>query len=85
MWFRNVDISMAYFQTIIREEDRDKTVFVTRKGLFRWVSTPYGLKNVPSQFARTVELSELTYESCLVFLDDITVVTRVLKTAVSVE
>ena len=57
------------------EEDRDKTAFVTRKGQWRFKVQSFGLCNAPSQFARTMELvlAGLTYEFCLIYLDDILV------------
>jgi len=65
----------GYWQTEIDERDRDKTVFVTRKGQWHFKVVSFGLCNVPSQFARIMELvmSGLTYDICLVYLDDILV------------
>jgi len=69
---------LGYWQTEIDERDRDKTAFVTRKGQWRFKVLSFGLANAPSQFARIMELvmSHLTYDVCLVFLDDILVFSR---------
>ena len=66
---------LGYWQTEIDERDRDKTAFVTRKGQWRFKVLSFGLANAPSQFARIMELvmSGLTYDVCLVYLDDILV------------
>ena len=62
------------------ERDRDKTAFVTCKGLWRFKVLSFGLANAPSQFARIMELvmSGLTYDVCLVYLDDILIFSKTL-------
>jgi len=62
----------------IDERDRDKTAFVTRMGQWRFKVLSFGLANAPSQFAITMQLvmSGLTYDICLVYLDDILVFSR---------
>jgi hypothetical protein len=71
-FYSTMDLRSGYWQTLIKESDRDKTAFVTRKGQWRFKVLSFGLCNAPSQFARTMELvlSGLTYETCLVYLDD---------------
>ena len=74
-FFSTMDLRAGYWQTVIRKEDRDKTAFITRKGQFRFKVLSFGLCCAPSQFARTLELvmSGLTYDVCLVYLDDVIV------------
>ena len=62
----------------IAEEDRDKTAFVTHNGQWHFKVLTFGLSNAPSQFARNMELvlSGLTYDVCLIYLDDILVFSR---------
>jgi len=74
-YFSTMDLRAGYWQTVIREGDRDKTAFITRKGQFRFKVLSFGLCCAPSQFARTLELvmSGLTYDICLVYLDDVIV------------
>jgi len=73
-WFSSCDLR----QTVIEEADRDKTAFVTRKGQWRFKVLSFGLCNAPSQFARTMELvlAGLTYDICLIYLDDILIFSR---------
>jgi len=77
-YFSSCDLRQGYWQTFLDERDRDKTAFVTRKGQWRFKVLSFGLCNAPSQFARTMELvlSGLTYDVCLVYLDDILVMSR---------
>ena len=90
-FFSTCDLRWGYWQTEIDERDRDKTAFVTRKGQWRFkvlsfglANAPsqfvlsFGLANAPSQFARIMELvmSGLTYDVCLVYLDDILIFSK---------
>jgi len=62
----------------IDEQNRDKTAFVTRKGQWHFKVLSFGLRNAHSYFARIMELvmSGLTYNICLVYLDDIVVFSK---------
>jgi len=77
-FFSTCDLHWGYWQTEMDERDRDKTAFVTRKGQWRFKVLSFGLANAPSQFARIMELvmSGLTYDVCLVYLDDILVFSK---------
>ena len=57
------------------QEDRKKTAYISRKGLFEFKVVPFGLCNAPATFERLVEivLAGLHWETCLVYLDDIIV------------
>ncbi|KAE8974448.1 hypothetical protein PR001_g25988 [Phytophthora rubi] len=63
---------------MVAPEDRDKTAFVTKKGLYRFVRMPFALTNAPSTFQRMMNqvLRGLTWSTCLVYLDDIVVFTK---------
>jgi len=77
-YFSTCDLHWGYWQTEINERDRDKTAFVTCKGQWWFKVLSFGLANAPSQFARIMErvMSGLTYDICLVYLDDILVFSR---------
>jgi len=77
-YYSSCDLRWRYWQTEIDERDCDKTAFVTRKGQWRFKVLSFGLCNAPSQFARIMELvmSGLTYDICLVYLDDILVFSK---------
>ncbi|GBL91655.1 Retrovirus-related Pol polyprotein from transposon 17.6 [Araneus ventricosus] len=67
------DLKSGYWQVEIRPEDREKTVFTTRQGLWQFNIMPFGLCNAPATFERLMEtvLHGLSSEACLVYLDDI--------------
>ena len=75
VWFSTLDLRSGYHNIPIREVDRDKTAFITRRCCFRYKVMPFGLTCAPSVFQRLMDLvlCGLTYESCLVYLDDIIV------------
>jgi len=77
-FFSTCDLLWGYWQTEIDERDCDKTAFVPRKGQCRSKVLSFCLANAPSQFARIMELvmSGLTYDVCLVYLDDIFVFSK---------
>lgn len=77
-YFSSLDLRAGYWQTVIDPVDRDKTAFVTRKGTFRFKVLSFGLANAPALFQRLMDLVlvGLTWESCLVFVDDILVFSR---------
>ena len=54
------------------KEASEKAAFITQEGLFEWLRLPYGLKNAPGHFSRMMDkvLAGLTWELCLVYLDD---------------
>ena len=70
-WVTSVDISNSFYQVSIREEDRDKTAFVTRKGQFRFTRLAQGQTNSPSIFARLMGLVLQGLSCCLAFIDDV--------------
>jgi len=72
-WFCTLDLRSGYHNVVIAEEDRDKTQFITRRGTFRWKRMPFGLSTAPGTFQRLMDLvmCGLSYESALVYLDDL--------------
>lgn len=59
----------------VDQKDRPKTAFTTGQGLFEFSVMPFGLTNAPSTFQRLMEtvLAGLTWNQCLIYLDDIAV------------
>jgi hypothetical protein len=73
--YSSLDLRSGYWQCGIREEDKDKTTFLTRRGAFRFNVLPFGLCNAVSLFQRLQDkiLAGLNWFVCLVYLDDIAV------------
>jgi hypothetical protein len=74
-FLNNLDLRPGYWQAEIMPEDRDKTSFVTRRGIFRFKVLSFGLVNAPALFQRLMDLvlSGMTWNGYLVHLDDIVV------------
>ena len=75
IWFSKLDANSAYWQIHIREEDRKKTAFLTKYGLYEHVRMGFGLCGAPATFSRAMNLilRGLTWKTVLAFLDDILV------------
>jgi RNA:NAD 2'-phosphotransferase (TPT1/KptA family) len=81
IWYSKLDANSAYWQVKIREEDRGKTAFITKYGLFEFARMAFGLCNSPATYARVINLvlRGLTWRVVLAFLDDILVLGKTFK------
>ena len=77
-YFSTLDLRSGFFQVPIYGPDADKTAFITRKGQFRFRVMSMGLCNSPSSFQRLLDLvlRGLTWSSCLVYVDDIIIMSK---------
>ena len=75
-YFSTLDLWQGYWQVENDPETSDKTTFITRKGAFKFKVLPFWLSNAPAVFQRLMNLvmQGLPWEACLVFLDDIIVI-----------
>lgn len=73
--FSTLDLASGYWQVEMHPEDREKTAFCTRYGLYQWRVMPFGLCNAPSTFERLMErvLRGLQWKVALLYLDDVIV------------
>jgi transposase InsO family protein len=73
VWFSKLDANSAYWQIRIKPEDRKKTAFVTKYGLYEFVRMAFGLCNAPATYARAINvvLHGLNWNAVLAFLDDL--------------
>ena len=76
--FSKLDLRDGYHQIPIEESDRAKAAFTCRYGTFEFVVMPFGLKNAPSHFQRSMNmlLSDLLDECVLVYMDDILIFSK---------
>ena len=83
----SIDLSKAFWQIPIAENDRDKTAFyVPGRGTLRFKTTPFGLSNAPATQQRLVDLLFNPAEFKLkvfAYLDDIIVVSSSFEEHVS--
>ena len=73
VWFTTLDLISGYWQVEVKPEDREKTPFCTKDGLFEFKVLPFGLCNAPATFQRLMDLvlAGMQWSQCLVYLDDI--------------
>jgi hypothetical protein len=80
-WFSTLYLKSGYWQLGIHPDDKEKTAFSMGQGLWKFTVMPFGLCNDLATFERLMEtvLRGLTYDSCLVYLDDVIVIGRAFK------
>jgi hypothetical protein len=80
-YFTLLDIENAYWNIPIKEEDRDKTGFVTPFGSFRYERMAFGLSGAPSTFQRVMDamLVGLRDVEVLVYLDDLLIFSETIE------
>ncbi|VDI15382.1 Hypothetical predicted protein [Mytilus galloprovincialis] len=71
--FSTLDLQSGYHKIEVAPEDRCKTAFTTRYGLFEYTRMPFGLCGAPGTFQRVMELvlRGLQWEMVLIYLDDV--------------
>lgn len=74
----SLDALSGFTQIEIEDEDVEKTAFRTHRGLFQFRRMPFGLKNGPSIFQRTMQniLAPYLWLFTLVYIDDIVVYSK---------
>ena len=78
-FYSTIDLKSGYWQVKVNPEDREKTAFsVPGGGHWNFVVMPFGLCNAGATFQRLMEkiLSNLSWKICMVYLDDIIVLSK---------
>jgi Reverse transcriptase (RNA-dependent DNA polymerase) len=81
VWFSTLDMKSSYHQVEMEPSDADKTAFICREDMYKYLTMPFGLCNAGATFQRLMDivLSGLTYEICLAYIDDIVIYSRTIN------
>ncbi|KAL0345773.1 UNVERIFIED_CONTAM: Retrovirus-related Pol polyprotein from transposon gypsy [Sesamum radiatum] len=76
--FSMMDAYQGYHQIFMAEEDRDKTSFVTEKGVYCYNVMPFGLKNAGATYQKLVNrmFKEVIGSTMEIYVDDMLVKSR---------
>ena len=76
--FTTLVLASAFYQFLLKEEDRVRTAFYTDRGVFEFVVMPFGLSNAAAVLQRVVEevLGDLLGKVCFAQLDEIIVCSK---------
>jgi len=74
-WFSTLDLQSAYHQVELLPGERMYTAFEANGQLYQYKKMPFGLKNAPAAFQRTINalIAENNCTGTFAYLDDITV------------
>ena len=84
-FYSTLDLAAGYWQIEIAPEDRHKTAFLTKFGLFEHKKMGFGLCNAPATFQRAMQkiLTGMLWKQVLVYIDDVFVLGECFETAMS--
>lgn len=80
-YFSTLDLAQGFHQVEMSPESIEKTAFSVNNGHYEYLRMPFGLKNAPSTFQRTMDhiLREYLYKFCFVYMDDIVIFSKSLQ------
>ena len=80
-YFSSLDLASGYWQMEMSLTSQEKTAFVTHTGHNEFTIMLFGLCNAPGMFQRLMEnvLAGLARDKCLMYLDDILVISQSLE------
>ena len=73
--FSKLDMMQGYMQLAMDPRTKHKSTFVVRGNSYQWNRLPFGLRNSPITFQKTMAevLKGLLFKTCIIYLDDIIV------------
>jgi len=76
--FSTLNCIAGYWQIPVAEEDKHLTALTCHSGAWHCVRLPFRLCNAPATFQRAMNmiLAGVTWQICLVYLDDVVVFSR---------
>ena len=72
-YLSRIDLTKAFWQISIPEEDRPKTAFITHNGLYQWKVMPFGMVNSGATFSKMMSKLLENLPNVYHFMDDIIV------------
>ena len=69
--FSKLDLRRAYHQVPVAEQDQEKTTINSTLGLFKFVRSPFGVKNAGNNFQRNIIRILRRFKFVFVYLDDV--------------
>lgn len=77
-YFTALDCNAGYWRVLIALGDRKKTTFTCHEGWYQFCRMPFGICNAPATFQRAVDilLSKYRLKTCLMYLNDIIVISK---------
>jgi len=75
-FFTSLDLASAYWSLPVKEEDKEKTAFVVKGGLYEFNSMPFGIKTAPATFQFLMGKVLAGHPSAQPYLDDVSVVSK---------
>lgn len=79
-YFTTLDLASGFHQIKMKKEDIEKTAFSVNYGKYEFLRMPFGLKNAPAIFQRSIDdvLRHHIGKRCYVYIDDVIVVGKTL-------
>lgn len=68
-----LDCEAGFYEIEVEEVDQNKTAFITRSGVYKWLRMPFGLVNAPFKFQKIMNsvFSDYLWKFLIIYLDDL--------------
>uniref|UniRef100_A0A0A9W863 Retrovirus-related Pol polyprotein from transposon opus n=2 Tax=Lygus hesperus TaxID=30085 RepID=A0A0A9W863_LYGHE len=82
-FFSCLDMASGFNQIPVHPDSIERTAFVTPDGQWEYVAVPFGLRNGPSVYQRTIlnTLGELAHQYVVSYMDDLVIVSTTVEEA----